>query len=118
MSKSDIRGLYQTISRSDRISKRLNSLGVFCKVNRHLDKVTNTSWCWGGHLKDGTCHYTNRVEFSGNTFPVKDLLKSKGFRWDAEAKCWWKARSKDESYTELSVEIIRELGGFEGRKAA
>lgn len=31
----------------------------------------------------------DRVEISGNTFPIKDLLKKLGARWNVEKKLWW-----------------------------
>ena len=36
----------------------------------------------------------NLVAITGNTYPVKEQLKSLGARWNADAKCWMVAESQ------------------------
>jgi len=71
-----------------RINEKLENAGVEIKTERHLAKMTNIETVWGGHLKNATCHYVRRVVVSGNTFPIKDAIKSLGFKWERHEKQW------------------------------
>ena len=101
-----LRGCIKAIEQNLRLKKRLEANGIVHKHNRHLDKITNCRWIWGGHLADGTCHYTSRWEISGNTFEFKDLFKKWGMKWDAALKCWWIPSSKVSS-NKLCERIVR-----------
>ena len=50
-----------------------------------------------------------RIYVEGNTFPVKDKLKSIGAKWDADARCWWIGTGKkadlDQMLTEMPAPI-------------
>jgi hypothetical protein len=71
-----------------RVLDSLESAGVEVKIEKHLDRMTNVQTVWGGHLKDATLHYVWRVVVSGNTFPIKDVIKSLGFKWERYEKQW------------------------------
>ena len=86
---NEIRTAIKDFERAARLKHRLEANGIKAKHSRHLDKITNTRWIWGGHLAGGTCHYTSRWEISGNTFEFKDLFKKWGLKWDSAIKCWW-----------------------------
>jgi hypothetical protein len=53
---------------------------------------------------------------TGDTFRFKDILKSKGWRWDAENKGWTKAAEWDDEadviYSVRSYGGIRNRGSF------
>lgn len=36
----------------------------------------------------------SRVYFDGNTYPIKDQIKSIGGHWDADRKMWWVGKAK------------------------
>lgn len=107
--KNDLRQCVTESYRYERISRRLEEHGIKLLYHKHLDRVSNVTWCWGGHLKDGTCHYTYRWEYSGDTYHIKDILKRYGFRWDAARKCWWRAASDDFSPKDVGEVLCREL---------
>jgi hypothetical protein len=50
--------------------------------------------------KEGT-----RVYFEGNTFAVKDRIKSIGGRWDGDSKRWWVGAVKLDAATKLAEEL-------------
>lgn len=43
----------------------------------------------------------------GNTFPVKDRLKSWGLRWDTENKTWWHKVHTAQPISEIMLEVYR-----------
>jgi len=83
--KNEFAANYESILR---MQDALETAGVEVNVEHHLEKMTNVQTVWGGHLKDATLHYRWRVVVSGNTFPIKDLLKSLGFKWERFEKQW------------------------------
>jgi hypothetical protein len=91
--------------RRDRIKNRLEEYGIEINFVKHLDKMTNVETVWGGHLKNATCHYVNRWEVKGKTYPIKQFLRSEGFYWDHEKKVWWTENIIDNM--ELGAKIIR-----------
>lgn len=91
--------------RAARVSNSLKSHGIECKHVRHLDRMTNIQTCWGGHLKDATCHYSRRMEYSGKTYHVRKILSAEGYKWDGQKKVWWVKLSDWD--TETSARIIR-----------
>lgn len=48
-----------------------------------------------------------KIYLSGNTFPVKEALKSLGCRWDAERKSWY---ATSEEMAEKAREVIAGKG--------
>lgn len=44
---------------------------------------------------------SQRIYFRGNTFPLKDALKSLGAHWDGEARAWWIGASKEAQARQL-----------------
>ncbi len=75
-----------TMDRDDRI----RGAGLKVSYRKHLVKMTNVKTCWGGHLKDATCHYQHQTTVEGNTYRFKDNLKRKGFRWDRSNRLWFR----------------------------
>lgn len=49
-----------------------------------------------------------RVYVLGNTFPIKDAIKSAGGHWDADRKAWWIGKKKK---SELEASIGKVAGG-------
>lgn len=99
--------LLQSVIRGQRLKDRLEDAGIVFKHERRLMRMTNIQTCWGGHLKDATCHYRTATEVSGNTFPIKDVLKSNGFKWDHEHKVWYHPNFT--KWDEVRSELCREL---------
>lgn len=55
-----------------------------------------------------------RLYAVGNTYPIKDALKSIGAKWDAETKAWWVGAAKRaelEAVLAQSVQIAPPAGG-------
>ena len=48
-------------------------------------------------------HGSREVVVTGNTFPIKDILKAAGFRWSRPSKSW---RFKTVSYLTLDMGAI------------
>tara|TARA_R110002020_G_scaffold12409_4_gene45469 strand:+ start:1823 stop:2188 length:366 start_codon:yes stop_codon:yes gene_type:complete len=66
--------------------------GIKVENYRHLLKITNASYTYRGHgaeLSDGKLHYQWRITVSGNTYGIKEMLKSLGMKWNAQDKNWW-----------------------------
>ena len=55
-------------------------------------------------------HYSGGLAVTGNTFPLKKLLRNHGFRWVADEKAW--------VYNEDSMELRREMRQVLGRALA
>ena len=113
---NNYRKFAKDLLRSARLTGRLTEHGIKCRHRKNLDRISNTRWN-GDRLIDGTCHYTNRVEFTGKTYPIKGIFKSHGFRWDPTKKCWWAAvnvgsdweLNRVASVWDISAEICRRL---------
>lgn len=98
-----------SIIRVGRIAESIRDKGIEVTCRRNLDRMTNVQTCWGGHLKDATCHYSQRLEYSGNTYNVRHVLKARGFRWDAGRKAWWLKYSGEVDISGISAELLRAL---------
>lgn len=48
---------------------------------------------------------SQRIYFDGNTFAVKDRIKSIGGKWDADNKAWWVGAAKADAAEKLIAEI-------------
>ena len=46
---------------------------------------------------------SSRVYLRGDTYAVKDKIKSIGGHWDADQKAWWVARSKEADAIAIST---------------
>lgn len=88
MSKS-IREVIKSAQSSQRALATLAKLGVVVEFEKHLDRVSNVSYCWGGHMKDGKLHYTSRYNVKGKTYGIKDLLSKWGLKWCRQSDCWF-----------------------------
>jgi DNA polymerase-3 subunit epsilon len=53
-------------------------------------------------LLDRAREPTYRVWATGSPFETKDVLKAKQYRWDADARCWWRELAADELEAELA----------------
>ena len=76
--------------KSTAISKVLEENGLKVASRNHLVRLSNVTMR-GGRLHDGTEHRRWEVIVTGSTFGIKDDLKSLGFKWDPNAKGWWRA---------------------------
>jgi DNA polymerase-3 subunit epsilon len=52
-----------------------------------------------------------RLWATGAPFEAKELLKSRQYRWDAEARCWWKEVGAEEQEAEVAFLQAEVLGG-------
>ena len=54
-----------------------------------------------------------RMEVAGNTFAIKDTLKSLGFKWDGVCKVWWNVADSCKGCTvslnEVATRLAHEL---------
>lgn len=56
-----------------------------------------------------------RLYFSGNTYPVKGILRDGGAKWDAEREAWWLGSVRRELAEQLAVKANQELPAAEAR---
>ena len=97
------------VIRFARISDSVKAKGVEIKHERKLVKMTNVQMNYG-RLIDAKCYYQRRWTITGNTYPIRQLLKGYGFRWDAATKSWWiKAADLGDNLKQLEEGICREL---------
>lgn len=55
-------------------------------------------------VSEGRRHY-----ITGNTYPIKDQLRSAGAKWDAERKAWWTGkREVAEQFVSASVGVVHQ----------
>jgi hypothetical protein len=101
MTKAEIKD----ILRIGRIAASLEAKGVNVTFPRKAHYFNMRFDCYG-RLQDGKVRYSTRWEVAGNTYPIKEILKGAGFRWDRGEKCW---HSKDGWTTELGATILRAL---------
>ena len=85
---TNAKSISKKIFRSLRIKARLNAAGITTSHKRRLMRMTNVRMASNGRLADATCHYRNAWEVTGNTYGIRDVIKSVGGTWDAENKCW------------------------------
>jgi len=57
-----------------------------------------------------------RIEATGDTYHVKDVLKSLGFRWNGLEKVWYKEET-GENVVNMVVEKLKEIADVEVKKA-
>lgn len=88
MKTPTFRQLIAKFNRITRAKERLHGIGVTCKHERILARMTNVR-VRASRLDDATCHYQWRWYVQGNTYQFRELLKDMGFRWDPEFKGWW-----------------------------
>lgn len=86
--KKTLRECVRTMLAHTRAKERLFGIGVECKGERTLVRMSNVQMN-GGRLIDGLCHYQQRWYVRGNTYQFRELLKGLGFKWDAAQKAWW-----------------------------
>jgi DNA polymerase-3 subunit epsilon len=53
-------------------------------------------------LLDRAREPTYRVWATGSPFETKDVLRARQYRWDADARCWWREMAADELEAELA----------------
>lgn len=102
---------YRELIRHARVCESIRAKGITYRIERRLVDITDPVYAYRGHGKEligGKCHYRNAVEVSGNTYPIKEILKSYGFRWDATEKVWYNAPSFNK-YGEMAEKILRHL---------
>lgn len=88
MTNTTVRDCITRMLRFTRAKDRLFGIGVECKGERTLTKMTDVRMR-GGRLDDATCHYQHRWYVRGNTYQFRELLKGMGFRWDAGSRGWY-----------------------------
>jgi hypothetical protein len=88
MKNAKLRNAWARMCRHGRMTARLDNAGLAHAPHRHLDRVSNVTFR-GERMHDGTCHYTNRMEFSGNTYEFRGMFREHGLTWDGARKCWW-----------------------------
>jgi len=87
----------------------LTQIGFFNKGHRAMADVTSLvhllSWqapdgrCLLAHLRDRADRVTTKVEALNAPFSRKDLLKARGYRWNAKRRVWW-AEIEDDALEE------------------
>lgn len=95
----------KNVLRTARIHSRLNDAGIVVKLEEKRTYSNLRFNC--GRLVDGKVSRSYRLEVSGNTWQMRDLLKGAGFRWDPKAKVWH-AAPKTKTGT-LCAAMVRRL---------
>jgi hypothetical protein len=103
---------WKGIHRAQRISKTLEDYGITMKLEDRwtLRNVRMVYRGRGAEIGDGTIQHNYRYEVSGRTYPVKEILKQHGFRWDPKLKVWWAPASHNNLRT-IGSDLIRSLKG-------
>jgi hypothetical protein len=55
------------------------------------------------------------IGVEGNTYPIKEFLKKKGFKWSWKNERWYKFEGYDDNYEEEAVKLAKELYKLTGR---
>jgi hypothetical protein len=76
--------------KSTAIGKVLEDNGLKVASRNHLVRLSNVTMR-GGRLHNGVEHRRWEVNITGSTFAIKADLKGLGFKWDPNAKSWWRA---------------------------
>jgi len=98
------RQIIENIFRYNRIQDSLETKGIAIR-GRAKATYSNMKFDGYGRLQDGRVSYAQRYEISGNTFSVKEVIKSAGFKWDAGDKVWHSAEYNDT----IGAKILRFL---------
>jgi hypothetical protein len=109
----------EQVVRVMRMSGRLQEYGISFCSKRELLKITDARYCYRGsgkELIDGKCHYQQQLQLEGNTYGVKEIAKSHGYRWNG--RCWWKPASREASQemTAISELVCRAISKGDVKK--
>jgi DNA polymerase-3 subunit epsilon len=84
-----------------------------CRVAVHLlaQLLPGTGATTLAALLDSARKPSYRLRAVGAPFAAKDLLKSRQYRWDGEARCWWKEVGAEEQEAEVAFLQSEVLSG-------
>tara|TARA_R100000808_G_scaffold6960_3_gene20374 strand:- start:10877 stop:11347 length:471 start_codon:yes stop_codon:yes gene_type:complete len=72
------------------VREKVDAAKIEIGTDKFLVKMWDAEMVWGGHLKNAKVRYRWDVTIKGNTFPIKDSLKSLNFRWCPQRKAWFR----------------------------
>jgi len=84
-----------------------------CNFRELWEEVKTSIWEWQDKREEKeisfAINHLSSLAVEGNTYAIKDLLKSLGFRWDSFEKHWYKRVASVEEAIELVKKILEAI---------